>query len=102
MGVTLQNLYLNDFLFFVPPSAEHGQSMLHDTFNVLESLGVPVATQKIEEQARVVTFLGIEVDAVRFESRLPQEQIERTRNLVALWWGRCSGRCMDFESLVGH
>ena len=101
-SVNLQIHYLDDFSFFVPPSAEHGQSMLCHTLNVLECLGVSVATQKIEGPATVVTFLAIEVDTVRFELRLPQEKIERTCNLVALWWGRCSRWCEDFESLVGH
>ena len=61
-GVPLHIHYLDDFLFFIPPESTQGQLVLSHILDVLGSLGIPVATQKIEGPATTVTFLGVMVD----------------------------------------
>ena len=57
-GVELFIHYLDDFLFFSPP-APRPVNTLQMVLNTLRHLGVPVAHEKIEGPAPVVTFLGI-------------------------------------------
>ena len=71
MGIRLQIHYLDDYLFFVHPSSNDAYSLFPSVLNTLDHLGVPVATQKIEGPATTVTFLGVIVDTVRLELRLP-------------------------------
>ena len=100
-GIPYHIHYLDDFLFFIP-TAQEGEVNLPRILNVFSSLGVPVATHKIEGPATQVTFLGVIVDTARFELRLPLDKLEYTRSLVRSWRGRRSGRYKEFESLLGH
>ena len=101
-GVLFQIHYLDDFLFFTSPVSSDATSVLPHVLNRLDSMGVPVAFSKIEGPATVVTFLGIVVDTVRFELRLPEEKLSYIRGLLMQWRGRRSGRYKEFESLLGH
>ena len=74
--------YLDDFLFFVSPAATHGPLVLSRILEAFGMLGVPVAMHKIEGPATVVTFLGVEVDTVRFELRLPGHKLDHIQGLV--------------------
>ena len=47
----------------------------HDNFAAIQqscqNLGIPLALEKLEGPAHSLTFLGIEVDTIRMEARLP-------------------------------
>ena len=101
-GVPLLLHYLDDFLFFVPPMNRRPDQVLSHILSILHHLGVPVAPEKIEGPATVVTFLGIVVDTDRFEIRLPEAKLAHIRELVSGWRGKHSGRYKDLESLLGH
>ena len=94
--------YLDDFLFFLSPEATESMMALPRIVSILDQLGVPIATQKVEGPATVVTFLGIIVDTDRRELRLPVHKLEYIGHLVSQWRGRRSGRVAEFESLLGH
>ena len=69
---------------------------------VCSELGVPVATHKCVGPLTCITFLGIEVDMIALELRLPGEKLEKLRQLIADWQGRKSCKKRDLESLIGH
>ena len=94
--------YLDDYLFFLPPGSPSTPMALPHITGVLDRLGVPVSTQKIEGPSPVVTFLGVIVDTNRYELRLPATKLDHIRRLVRSWLGRRSGKCSEFESLLGH
>lgn len=60
----LQLHYLDDFLFFIPLEATQNQVVLPHILRILLELGVPVAFQKTEGPATLVTFLEITLDTV--------------------------------------
>ena len=94
--------YLDDFLFFGSPFTDEGGRFLSIALEVLAELGVPVSMDKLEGPSTTVTFLGILVDTVRLELRLPDDKLSRLRALVSGWLGRRSGRRSELESLLGH
>ncbi len=94
--------YLDDFLFFVPPSEPRPHRLLAAVLSALEALGVPVAQDKIEGPSTTITFLGILIDTCRFELRLPGPKLVHIRELVHVWHNRRSGRYKEFESLLGY
>lgn len=49
-----------------------------------------------------ITFLGIVVDTVAFQLRLPEEKLQVMRGLVGNWSGRRSCPYKELESLLGH
>lgn len=102
-GIPLHIHYLDDFLFFIPPDyRSQDQSILTRILDVFYHLGVPVAPHKIEGPAPIVIFLGIEIDTVRFELRLPDHKRRHVQELVRAWRRRRAGPYSEFESLLGH
>ena len=64
-------------------------------------MGIPVAVDKPEGPAPVITFLGIELDTIKEITRLPPCKLEELQSLVTTWVGRKSCWKQDLESLVG-
>ena len=84
------------------PDSEECAHNLHLAVSTCEELGVPVAGHKCEGPSPCLTFLGIEVDTMAMELRLPQEKLQRLKLLVAKWCQRKSCLRKELESLNGH
>lgn len=69
--------YLDDYLFFVPPTDTNPGTLLSSVLATFSYLGVPVALNKIEGPATAVTFLGIVIDTISFELTLYIRQLIR-------------------------
>ncbi len=93
--------YLDDFLFLEAPDTDEGERSLDIALRMLELLGVPVATHKTEGPSTLVTFIGILIDTVSFELRLPDEKIQRLRALLERWQSKRSCRRKELKLLWG-
>ena len=101
-GVKCQIHYLDDFLFICGPDTEEGNQTLEIALKVLQHLGVPVAAHKTEGPAVLVVFLGILIDTVAFELRLPLDKIQRLQALLTAWLSKKAHTRKELESLLGH
>ena len=90
--------YLDDYILMGSPRSTECAEDLEKALTVCRELGVPVASHKCVGPLTCITFLGIEVDTVALELRLPGEKLEKLRQLITDWQGRKS----DLESLTGH
>ena len=66
-----------------------------------KSLGVPLAAHKREGPSTCLTFLGIEIDSVARELRLPADKLQRLSTVLASWADRKTCLRKVLESLVG-
>ena len=66
-----------------------------------QRLGMPLDEKKEEGPSEVLTFLGLEIDTVKMEVRLPQEKLKEMRSTLKRWRGMKSCRRRDLESIVG-
>ena len=98
-GLSRQVHYLDDFLFLSSPGSI---SPLPIALGVLGSLGIPVATHKVEGPSPVLTFLGIQIDTLAMELRLPPHKVNSAADLVAAWQSKEYCRRRELESLLGH
>ena len=101
-GIEHQIHYLDDFLLMTAPNTADGEKALAIALQVFQDLGVPVAAHKTEGPATVVIFLGILVDTVSFELRLPMEKIRRMQALLKSWATKKACTRRELESLIGH
>ena len=69
---------------------------------VLTHLGVPLAPSKIVGPTTRLVFLGIELDTVAMEARLPAEKLSRLRSSIFTWQGRKSCTKRELLSLIGE
>ncbi|CAJ0946547.1 unnamed protein product [Ranitomeya imitator] len=75
--------YLDDFLLVGPANSEVCYQALVQFKDVMSCFGVPLSPEKTIGPASVITFLGIEIDSVAMEFRLPQDKIAKLLDLIA-------------------
>ena len=100
-GVRSVMHYLDDFLLAGPPGSLQCARDLNTLLSSFSRLGVPVATQKLEGPTTCLTFLGIEIDTMALQLRLPQAKLVELRALVSTWMGKRSCIKKELESLTG-
>lgn len=100
-GVSMVHHYLDDFITIGPPSSNVCKANLDRILAVCRDLGVPLAMEKLEGPSQCLVFLGIEIDTVRCQLRLPAEKLIRLQALLDEWSSRKSCQRRQLESLVG-
>ncbi len=94
--------YLDDFITLGQSSSPQCQCNLEGIIQVCRDTGTPLEEDKCQGPAQAITFLGIELDTLSMEIRLPQEKLDRLRKLLAEWGGRKAGKKRDLLSLIGY
>ena len=100
-GVVWPSHYIDDFVTVGGPGmGERGRnlSILKET---CERWGLPLDKEKEDGPATAITFLGIEVDALAGELRLPASKLAELVSLVKRWRGRKSCRKRELLSIIG-
>lgn len=93
--------YLDDFLVMGPPDSATCEESLHILEAICAKLGVPLAPEKRDGPAPVLIFLGIIIDTLKGELRLPTDKLQRLLEAVSEWMHKkvCTRR--DLQSLIG-
>ena len=100
-GVSYLIHYLDDFLTLGPPGSNICQQNLNIIQKVCASLGIPLALEKVEGPSTTLTFLGITLNTISMEARLPNDKISRIKQLVSSWLNRQKATKREILSLVG-
>ena len=93
--------YLDDFILVAPPNSPQCQLNLSTLLQACRELGVPIASQKTDGPATCLVFLGIEVDSMAGELRLPHDKLQRLQTLLHQWGDRKACTRKELESLIG-
>ena len=101
-GVEFLRHYLDDFLTLGPPSSSVCQNNLTTCVQLCERLGLPLHPDKLEGPATCLTILGIELDSVKLQARLPADKRDRIIALLEEWLVKRFCRRRELESLIGH
>ena len=107
-GVRRALHYLDDFLLLGPADSPECKDALEITLATCESVGLPVAPEKTGGPTTCLTFLGIELDTVACQLRLPQDKLDNLHSSISQWMysGRRrspkrSGSKRELLSLIG-
>lgn len=93
--------YLDDF-FFCAATASAVAEALGIALPLCTSLGLPVAPQKVEGPSTTITFLGIQLDTVEQEIRLPRQKLIRLQGIVDGWTRKKCATKHQLQVLLGH
>ena len=96
-GATLSDY----FLLVGPASQDHCQNSVRAMLVLCGNLGIPVALDKLEDPASTLTFLGITLDTVNQELRLPADKLGDILQAVTKWMGRHTATKREQLSLIG-
>ncbi len=97
--------YLDDFFFVAPALSPDCLNALLDMLLLCEAVGAPVKPEKVQGPATTLTILGIELDTVLKQARLPPEKLtallEELSRFSSLY--SCQSRCTKHQllSLIG-
>ena len=91
--------YLDDYFFCGPPDSGICQAALGKAIPICHQFGLPVAP---EGPSTTLTFLGIEIDSVTQELRLPEVKLHRLKALLAVWMGCRSATKHELQCVIGH
>ncbi len=94
--------YLDDYIAVGSLDSEECAFNCRLMSHISEQLGVPLAPDKCEGPSTCITFLGIELDSVALEARLPAEKLERIRKLVSEWLSGKARTRAELDSLTGQ
>ena len=89
--------YLDDYLVMEQPDSTHCAHQVDTFLHVCESLGIPVALEKLTS----LTFLGLELDSTRQEIRLPQAKLLEILAELENWSGPHKTTKRKLLSLIG-
>lgn len=91
---------LDDFLI-LENSKERAISKLKAFIDLCERLGVPLANEKTELPAQIMDFVGITLDIPKQETRLPEDKLNKCRDLLNkfIHLDRCTLK--EMQSLIG-
>ena len=77
-GIVNSLHYLDDFIL-VAKRKEDVQHQMSQLVALFSELGVPLEQSKLEGPSQSLTFLGIEIDTVSCQLRLPREKLLRLK-----------------------
>ncbi|XP_062586589.1 uncharacterized protein LOC134248181 isoform X1 [Saccostrea cucullata] len=92
---------LDDFLFIGPRDSSICGLALQQFISLCEVLGVPIKSEKTEGPSTEIVFLGIQLDTVKWEARLPQDRVQKIREAVKLAKNRKKMKLREVQSLIG-
>ena len=102
LGVEFLWHYLDDFITIGRPESEECHLHLQALCEVCRRLGVPLASEKVEGPSTCLSFLGIVIDSVALELRLPDDKLRRIRSLLTEWGSRRRCTKQELQSLAGQ
>jgi len=100
-GIRFVYHYLDDYIIVAPPDSKECSEAVTTLEETCAKLGVPMAPGKKEGPTTALTFLGIFVNTVAGELKLPEDKQHRLKELLRGWGGKRICRRRELESLIG-
>ncbi|XP_078333005.1 uncharacterized protein LOC144625574 [Crassostrea virginica] len=92
---------LDDFLFIGPPNASVCYSSLLAFYSLAKDLNLPIKSEKTVYPTTTLTFLGLELDTVKFEVRLPSDKLEELKSKIQSFQNKRTATLLQLQSLIG-
>ena len=83
------------------PASSACASMLALVTQLCSRLGLPVAPEKTVGPSTVITFLGIEIDSIAQQLRLPNDKLSRLQQALSHWERKRNASKQELETVIG-
>ena len=100
LGIPHMVCVLDDFLLLAS-SRQVCQQNLDKFLGMCREVGIPMAEEKTFPPAQTMSFLGIELDVVKMEARLPADKLIKCEALVAAALRASRFSLRELQSLIG-
>ena len=94
--------YLDDFLFGGRKDSNQCSLMMNSFQSCCDQMGVPVAVEKTEGPSTVIVFLGLELDSILMQIRIPMEKLAALVSAIRdILSHKRTVRLRELQSLIG-
>ena len=93
--------YLDDFYTMGPPNSPACQNNLDTCLRLFRDWHIPLHPDKVEGPSTCLTVLGIELDSITLQARLPRDKFVRIVALLESWSVKRHCSRKELESLIG-
>ena len=93
---------LDDFLILGPPSSYRCHRDLSLFLTFCHRVGIPIKTEKTVSPTTCITFMGLVLDSSRMEARLPQDKLDKARDLLKIYSNKRNIKLRKLQSLVSY
>lgn len=93
--------YLDNFITVGKPGSPECEINMKIMEQMCKDTGTPVEEDKCEGPTTTIRFLGIELDTVAMEMRLPEDKLQQLRKQVHDWRGKKAVSKRELLSLIG-
>jgi hypothetical protein len=93
--------YLDDFFIAASPNTPACSRHLDTLVSLCNTLGIPLAEDKLEGPATQLEYLGILLDTDLLEARLPREKLTELKSSLTTWIQQLSCTKRELLSLIG-
>ena len=100
-GASFTEHYIDDFITLGRPSSEECKVNQRLILETCEVMGAPIEDEKSEGPSTSLVFLGIELNSVTIEMRLPADKPQHLKEVLILWRRKKAGRKRDILLLIG-
>ena len=91
---------LHDFLF-IAESESKCRLDLSKLLSLCDYLGVPIAHEKTKGPVTALQFVGITLDTINMEARLPEDKLQKCKELLTDFHNRWKLTLRELQSLTG-
>ena len=95
-------IIIDDFHTLGPPNSPLCQNNVNTCVQLLSEWGIPLHPDKLEGPSTCLMVLGIELDSMRLQARLPQDKFDRIAALLESWSLKQHCPRKELESVISH
>lgn len=77
--------YLDDFILIGKPNTNQCNFLMSTFQEICNGVGVPLNEDKTIQPTNCLIFLGLEIDTVNMQIRIPQNKVRELANLLLYW-----------------
>lgn len=92
---------LDDFLIMGPKNSGRCESDLKVFLDLCKIIGVPIKQEKTVTATTNIIFMGLEIDSIKMEARLPEDKLAKLRELLGSFKSRRKVKLRELQSLLG-
>lgn len=100
-GIETVHHYLDDFIFAGSAHTSHCHVLMHTFQSMCVEMGIPLNQDKSVQPTTCLIFLGLEIDTIKMQIRIPREKVDELMNLLLFWVSKNKIKLSTLQSLVG-
>ena len=93
--------YIDDFVTLGAQDSTECEENALTMHEACDRVGLPIEHEKVKGPATTISFVGIKLDSVAMEIRLPKDKLKRLKEELSVWGGRKACKKRELLSLIG-